>query len=219
MPVRAYLVCLWPGLPQLWYRGVWQGLVPAILFALFLNLLLVARLVYPQWLSPVAVRVGCWLLVGLWLATSVRAIRSLPRLLAPRLVEGVKDVFPDAQENFLAGRWFEAERLLRECLEIDSRDASAWLQLAAVYRITGRLEESQEAIERLRSLETGSAWWMEIAAEEQRLRAAVESREEAQEEDAEAKSPTGEKPPAGKEIRLDACRNGNAARQVEAARA
>ncbi|MEL7338384.1 MAG: hypothetical protein AAFN70_19505, partial [Planctomycetota bacterium] len=66
MNTHAYLACLWPGLPELWYRGRPSGFPAAIAFAASINVLLVALFIYPQWLSPTLVRVGCLAGTILW---------------------------------------------------------------------------------------------------------------------------------------------------------
>lgn len=174
MPLSYYICCLWPGLPELWFRGKWTGVPTAIAFAIVLNVLLVARFIYPHWLEPVMVRVVFWGFVGIWLYLSIRAIRSLPTMLTPRLVSKKEDPFDRARSEYLKCRWYEAEALLIECLEIDSRDALALLLLASVYRQTDRLEAAQQTLDSLTSLETGDAWWMEIEIEQQRLQLAMD---------------------------------------------
>ena len=40
------LLCCWPGLPGLWYRGRWSSLALAIAFAVLLNLTIVSSFVW-----------------------------------------------------------------------------------------------------------------------------------------------------------------------------
>lgn len=175
MNASRYITCLWPGLPELWYRGRWSGLPAALMFGVCLNFLIVARFIYPEWLIPALVRVACWIGAGVWIMLVVRSVSQLPALLHPRAVAETADPFPDAQQLYLQGRWEEAEAALTTCLEIDSRDCQAMLLLANVYRQTGRLEAAGRTLDQLSRLETADAWWLELAAEKQRLERYVEA--------------------------------------------
>lgn len=182
MDISRYIVCLWPGLPELWYRGRWSGLPAAIMFACCVNFLIVARFIYPEWLVPALVRVACWVGIGVWGMLVVRAAGRLPALLHPRAISETPDAFPEARRLYLCGQWPEAEAVLASCLEIDARDSQAMLLLASVYRQTGRFDAAQRSLDQLSRLETGDAWWLEVAAERQRLQRHVEASEESDQE-------------------------------------
>lgn len=175
MDATRYITCLWPGLPELWYRGRWSGLPAALMFAVCLNFLIVARFIYPEWLIPALVRVACWVGVGVWIMLVVRACSRLPALLQPRAVAETPDAFPEAQRFYLQGQWEQAEAALASCLEVDARDCQALLLLSSVYRLTGRLEAAGRVLEQLGRLETGDSWWLECAAEKSRLERYVEA--------------------------------------------
>ena len=169
MPLSHYLCCFWPGLPELWFRGRWTGLPSAIAFAIALNLLLVARFIYPQWLEPLFVRTFFWGLVAVWLLVFFRAVRGLPLMLAPREALGVEDQYDAARSEYLKGHWYEAEALLAECLDVDERDAPALLLLASVYRQTQRFDAAARTLAELDTLETADYWWLERDIEQRRL--------------------------------------------------
>ncbi|OYV92883.1 MAG: hypothetical protein B7Z73_04250, partial [Planctomycetia bacterium 21-64-5] len=60
------ILCLWPGLPQLWLSGAWSGLALAIGFALLLDLLLLTSLLWTEWVEH-AFRFAGWTAVAvLW---------------------------------------------------------------------------------------------------------------------------------------------------------
>lgn len=166
---KLYLSCLWPGLPELWWRGRLAALPTAMTFALAVNFLLVARFIYPEWLASSLVRTAGWIAVVIWLVCVFRAARAMPELLYPRQVSQVPDRFAEAHQSYLQGAWVEAESLLTDCLAIENRDPPALLLLSAVYRHTGRLEAAGRLLDEVRLLEAADRWWLEIDSEQRRL--------------------------------------------------
>jgi len=167
---KLYLSCLWPGLPELWWRGRLGALPTALAFTAAVNFLLVAKFVYPEWLASGLVRMAGWIGVGLWLFCVFRALRDMPTLLNPRRASGKPDRFIEAHAAYLRGKWVEAESLLTDGLTVESRDPPALLLLCGVYRHTGRLEAAERLIEEIRLMEAADRWWLEVSAEEKRLR-------------------------------------------------
>ena len=159
---------------ELWWRGRLSALPTAIAFAVCLNLLLVTKFIYPEWLSRTLVGLACWIGIAVWLFWVVRSIKELPGLIAPRQVSDQPDGFPDAQRAFLRESWDDAEGLLADVLAIEPRDPPALLLLAGVYRKTNRLEAAESLLGEIRRLEAADLWWLEIDAEKQRLDRAVE---------------------------------------------
>lgn len=192
MDASNYATCLWPGLPELWYRGRWSSLPAAIVFAVAVNFLLVARFIYPEWLQPSLVKIACWVGVAVWIMLVVRGVQRLPGLLMPRVTAGKADTFADARGFYLQGQWSECEAILADCLEIDQRDSQALLMLASVYRQTGRLEAADQALTALARLETADGWWFEVQQERGRLQRAREtSEDQAKASDADGDSQEG----------------------------
>ncbi len=169
MDRKLYLTCLWPGLPELWWRGRLGALPTAVAFAAAVNFLLVARFIYPEWLTLILVRMAGWVGVAVWLFCVLRSVRDMPSLLHPRQASGQPDRFAEAHQAYLRAQWPEAESLLTDCLSIENRDPPAMLLLAGVYRHTGRAEAAERLLEELRLTEAADRWWLEIAAEEKRL--------------------------------------------------
>ncbi len=169
MDRKLYLSCLWPGLPELWWRGRLGALPTAIAFAAAVNFLLVARFLYPEWLTLILVRMAGWVGVAVWLFCVLRSIRDMPALLNPRQASDQPDRFQDAHRAYLRAQWPEAESLLADCLSVENRDPPALLLLAGVYRHTGRAEAAERLLEEIRLTEAADRWWLEIAAEEKRL--------------------------------------------------
>lgn len=177
MEARYYLTCLWPGMTELWWRGRLSALPAAVAFALALNLLLVTRYIYPEWMASSLVSMAFWVGVLAWVSFVVRSIRELPTLLAPRTVSEKPDRFAEAQVAYLQREWAEAETLLVEVLAIEPRDPPALLLLTGVYRHTGRLNSADILLREIATLEVADTWFVEVDAEARRLNLAIESSE------------------------------------------
>ena len=166
---KLYLTCLWPGLPELWWRGRLAALPTAVAFAAAFNLLLVARFVYPEWLAMGLVKIAGWVGFAVWVVLVVKSTQQLAGLISPRAVSDQPDRFADAHVAYLQGRWDEAEALFSECLAVESRDPPALLLLAGAYRKSRRWEAAERLLEEIRLTEAADRWWLEVAAETKRL--------------------------------------------------
>ncbi len=163
MPWATYL---WPGLPQLWFCGFWSGLALAAGFAVLLNLLLLASLVWVELLSSPHLRLG-WLAVGiLWFGSAVLSA-AYARRGATRGATSAEALFRDALSEYLQGSWFEAETILGRLLRLHPRDVEARLLLATLLRHTRRYPEALDQLDRLERLRDAAKWTQEIAAERQ----------------------------------------------------
>ena len=88
MGVSPWISCFWPGLPRLWWRGDWSGLLIAALFGLALNVSLVETFLTPENTSA-GWKVGIWGVLaifwlvcfrrGRWLFANGRWGRQAPR--------------------------------------------------------------------------------------------------------------------------------------------
>jgi thioredoxin-like negative regulator of GroEL len=161
-------------------------------FAFGLNLLLITRYLYPEWLSSGLVTMAFWVGIVVWGFYVVRSIRELPQLIAPRRVSDDPDRFPEAHAAYLQGQWREAEQRLTEVLAIEPRDPPALLLLTGVYRHTERLEAAELLLNEIGRLEVADRWWLEVDAEKRRLERARRLRHERKAETA----PSEETPPA-----------------------
>jgi hypothetical protein len=173
MEARYYLTCLWPGLAEVWWRGRLTGLPAAVAFTFALNLYLIARYLYPEWIAGGLVSIGFWVGLLVWAFYVIHSIREVPGLIAPRSVSEKPDRFPEAQAAYLRGEWPEAEGLLTDVLAIEPRDPPALMLLAGVYRYTGRLEAATLLMNEIRRLEVADSWWLEVQAESRRLESAI----------------------------------------------
>lgn len=182
METRYYATCLWPGLPEIWWRGKLSALPSAIGFAVAINLLLISRYIYPELLPSSLVSMAFWLGCIAWIFYVVRSIRELPALLAPRTIAEEPDRFAEARDAYLAGEWEAAEKLLTSVLAIEPRDPPALLMLTGVYRHTDRLEGAEMLLEEISRLEVADTWWLEVNAEARRLQRAIQQANEEKEE-------------------------------------
>lgn len=173
---------LWPGLPQLWLQGSWAGLLVAVGFTALANTLLLATLVWREWIDGDVLRVGYAVLVGIWLSawwltrterrvTCVEADADKgEELVATDTRRAQLDqTFREAQTRYLENDWVAAEQLLLKLLHQDARDVDARLMLATLWRHQGRREEALRQLDRLERLEAADKWRVEIAAERLRL--------------------------------------------------
>lgn len=169
-----YASCLWPGLPELWWRGRISGLAVAIPCTVSVNVWLVTRFIYPGWIAPGLVAMAFWIGLVVWITFVVRSVRELPSLLVPRAVSDQPDRFPEASQAYLRGNWVEAEACLQAVLAIEPRDPPALLLLTGVYRHTDRLESAQLLLDQVGRLEVTEGWRLEVQAEQRRLERAIE---------------------------------------------
>lgn len=188
MEARYYTTCLWPGLAELWWRGRLSALPAAIAFTFALNLLLVARYLYPDWMAGGLVSMASWIGILAWVFYVIRATRELPSLIAPRSVSDQPDRFPEAQTAYLRGQWEEAERLLIDVLAIEPRDPPALLLLTGVYRHTGRLNAAEVLLKEITTIEIADTWFVEVEAESRRLQLAIEAAQAASSSESESEA-------------------------------
>jgi hypothetical protein len=181
MDTRYYLTCLWPGLPELWWRGRLSALPTAIAFAVAVNAILITRYLYPEWLPRGLVSMAFWVGLIAWGFSVYRCVRELPTLLAPRRAEDHPDQFPEARTAYLRGNWTAAEGLLSDVLAIEPRDPPALLLLAGIYRHTNRLEAAEVLLQEIVRLEVADSWGLEVEAEIRRLQRAIVQSEESEE--------------------------------------
>ncbi len=177
MPWGVYL---WPGLPQLWKYGAWQHLAAAVVFALLLNLAILSTFLWSELLSP-GVRNLAWLAVFvIWVVSAVLSLRFSR---GTQDEHGpANDRFCDAQEHYLRGEWFEAERLLNAEIHRNPRDVDSRLMLATLMRHTRRFDEATWHLDRLHRFDGSEKWALEIQREWELLAEARRSSPEPPEE-------------------------------------
>jgi hypothetical protein len=166
----AWITCLWPGLPRLWWRGEWRALLGASAFAAVLNLGLVSGLLWRQSL-PGWLLVAGWSAIGLiWLVCAWHGWWMLPKLRGGNSSPEKEGLFVRAQQEYLNRHWLEAEELLAELLACRDQDAEARLMLATLYRHTKRFAEADECLTRLERMDSGDRWCLEAGRERRLLK-------------------------------------------------
>src|SRR5690349_14370509 len=112
MPRRFWIAALslWPGLPQLWAGQEALGLVLAALFAATLNLALVGRFLWTDWLGHGWPAACFGLAAATWAAGLGYSLWWVWRCHPERHRAEIDRLFREGVEHYLLGRWDEARR-------------------------------------------------------------------------------------------------------------
>lgn len=154
----------------------------AVGFTALANTLLLATLVYRDWMAANVQLTGYGLLVVIWLLAWWESRADRRQDLADSSADGQSETppvdkqeekrdewFREAQQCYLRGDWVAAEQKLLRLLKQDTRDIESRLMLATLWRHQGRGEEALRQLDRLERLEAASEWQYEIAAEREAL--------------------------------------------------
>lgn len=154
----------------------------AVGFTALANTLLLATLVYRDWMAANVQLTGYGLLVVIWLLAWWESRADRRQDLADSSADGQSETppvdkqeekrdqwFREAQQCYLRGDWVAAEQKLLKLLKQDARDVESRLMLATLWRHQGRGEEALRQLDRLERLEAASEWQYEIAAEREAL--------------------------------------------------
>ena len=154
----------------------------AVGFTVLANSLLLATLVYRDWMARDVQLTGYAMLTAIWLlawwesrADRVREAAvssedgqpvSLPvDKRAQQRAEQREQMFRESQHSYLRGDWVETEQKLLKLLKQDAKDIESRLMLATLWRHQGRSDEALRQLDRLERLEAASEWKYEIAIE------------------------------------------------------
>ena len=169
-PVR-YLTLVWPGLPWLWLRGSFAGLVLAFAFAVTLDIAVMTTFIWSD-LVEVSFTLAVWTATAIvWLVSTVSALAAFPPAVAQPAPGEIDPLFVRARSAYLARDWVVAETRLRDLLVLAPTDGEAQLLLGTLLRRTGRRMEARRALEKLSWSDSGARWSRAIAAELARLEA------------------------------------------------
>ena len=159
----------WPGLPQLWLLGRWSGLLKAIIFAAFLNFVLIATYVLPELVSKTGL-VTSWVILGFsWIFAIVQndwvVSEFAQNQSKPDNSEELDGLFEMAQSEYLQGHFDEAENSLERLIWLCPGDLDARLYLATVFRHRGRLHQALNQLDVMEKYEHVTKWQFQIAEE------------------------------------------------------
>lgn len=166
------LLCGWPGLPGLWYRGNTSSLMVAVGFSILLNLALVSSFLWPWSLGEIFPLVAWPVISLIWVASALVTYKNLPDLMSVRAVPTLNEaqngdtLFIQAQREYLGGHWSEAEGLLKRQLITSPRDIEARLLLATLLRHSRRLPEAVEELNNIHKYDESVNWIFEIRREQ-----------------------------------------------------
>ena len=178
-------IALWPGLPELWFRGEWQALAISIIFAVSFNMAILGTFVWPLWFES-------WMIRSLWCSiifasgfSFVQANKRWAKTTGiPRSDGNSNERFIEAQRQYLHGNYFEAEALIQKILADGHEDIEAVLLLVSILRRTRRCQQALQWIERIKLCEKASAWIRELQVEKQLVEALIAKPEMAELESA-----------------------------------
>ena len=169
------LLCGWPGLAGLWFRGHFSSLLLAIGFSVLLNVALISSFLWPWSLGETFPAVAWPLILLVWSVSAVLAYRRLPDYLAIPASEKVADqrsgdtLFIQAQSEYLKGHWEEAKSLLKRQLNQNHRDVEARLLLATLFRHTRQFTAASQMLREIEKFDEAYEWRFEISRERELL--------------------------------------------------
>ena len=165
------LLCSWPGLPGLWYRGHFSSLLLAVGFAIVLNLALISSFVWPLCLGETFPAVAWPTLLILWTVAAYVSVSTLPDVMSVATTakvsaeETTDTLFIQAQHEYLGGDWKAAESLLLQRLNRFPSDVESRLLLATLLRHDRRLEQASDQLDTIQKFDESHSWDFEIRRE------------------------------------------------------
>ena len=172
MALARYLTLVWPGMPWLWLRGSFAGLVLALAFAVAVDVAVLTTFIWTE-LVDVRMSLALWTATAaVWLVATASAVTGFPPPLTRRRDASTEPLFVAARDAYLGRDWLSAETKLRQLLAGSPLDGEAQLLLGSLLRRVDRLDEAEEALLKLSRSDAGRGWQAEIARELDRIAAA-----------------------------------------------
>ena len=179
------LMCGWPGLPGLWFRGQMSSLLVAIGFSILLNLALVSTFLWPRSMGETFPIVAWPMILLIWGTSTWLAYHRVTDVMSVPVSEKVADperpdtLFIQAQREYLGGHWEEAESLLRRRIQSAPRDMESRLLLATLLRHSRRLDQARDQLDEMKRFDESLEWDFEVDRERQLIEL-IEQHEEAE---------------------------------------
>lgn len=175
------VLCCWPGLPGLWYRGRWSSLILALAFSMVLNGAILSSFIWTEILFDRTFPAVAWpFILMFWSLTAWLAFQNLPDVMAVKtqsvntVFDNPDTLFIDARSEYLKGHWQEAEKLLLRQLYQSPRDVESRLMLATLYRHTRQFDDAQQQQQTLAKFDESEVWQNEIIREQRLLELVME---------------------------------------------
>ena len=164
MPRRSWigLLTIWPGLAQIGTGQEVLGLILAALFAVSLNLAVVARWIWTEVFAAGWSEGFATMALLTWLVSCAYTLGWIWLCHPDRHRSEIERLFRDAMEAYLQGRWNDSRKRIERILAMDETDADALLHLGTIY---ARLEQpalARRAFRQCLELEGGAKWKWEI---------------------------------------------------------
>lgn len=167
------ILCGWPGLPGLWFRGQMSSLLVAVGFSILLNLALVSSFLWRWSLGETFPAVAWPVIFLIWSTSAWIGYNRLTDVMSVPSSEKVADperpdtLFIQAQREYLGGHWEEAESLLRRRIDGAPRDVEARLLLVTLLRHTRRLDLARNQLSEMQKYDEAIEWEFESDRERQ----------------------------------------------------
>ena len=172
MGFARYLTLVWPGMPWLWLRGSFAGLVLAVAFALALDVAVFTTWIWSE-LVDFRLSLAVWTATAMvWLIATASAMTGFPPPIPHGHDAATDTLFVKARDAYLARDWLAAETKLRALLDLSPTDGEAQMLLGTLLRRVGRLDEAATAFEALSRSDAGAPWLPAIARELERIASA-----------------------------------------------
>lgn len=173
MRLGPILLCGWPGLPGLWFRGQISSLLVAVGFSILLNLALVSSFLWRWSLGETFPAVAWPMIFLIWCTSAWVAYHRLADVMSVPSSDKVADpdrpdtLFIQAQREYLGGHWEEAESLLQRRIANAPRDVEARLLLVTLFRHTRRLDLARNQLSEMQRYDEALEWEFEADRERQ----------------------------------------------------
>jgi hypothetical protein len=164
MPRRFRILALsfWPGLAQIWSGQEVLGLLLGLLFAAALNLAVVSRWIWTEALAPGWSDFLAILAVVSWFASLGYTVWWVGLCHPERHRREIEQLFREAHEAYLQGRWTDSKGRIERILAWDEADADALMQLGSVYVRTHQAALARHTFHQCLELKGGAKWRWEI---------------------------------------------------------
>jgi hypothetical protein len=160
--LRILSLVFWPGLVQIWCGQEILGLILAALFAFSLNLSIMARWIWTEAFPPGWCEFFSTFAFLTWIASSSYTIWWVGFCHPDHHAREIDNLFRQAQEAYLRGRWSDAKARLEQILARDDSDVDALMQLASVYLRVQQPTLARRTFLQCLELRQGVKWRWEI---------------------------------------------------------